>query len=81
VRAAPMLYEGHATTVGTARRGVDEALIMHEPGGRPSAPDTFCLPHTVLPKPSAAENGPTAVAGTILRVYKSRDVGELRSPR
>jgi len=67
--------------LGFPVRTLGDSPIMHEPGGRPSAPDTFCLPHTVLPKPSAAENGPTAVAGTILRVYKSRDVGELRSPR
>jgi hypothetical protein len=27
-----------------------DSLIMHEPGGRPGGQDTFCLPHTVLPK-------------------------------
>jgi hypothetical protein len=54
-----------------------DSLIMHEPGGRPGDPDTFCLPHTVLPKPRA-DNQPFAIAGTILRVYKGRDVGELR---
>jgi hypothetical protein len=32
----------------------------------------------VLPKPPPGSSGPAAIAGTILRVYKGRNVGELR---
>jgi hypothetical protein len=58
-----------------------DSLVMHGTGGMPGQKDTVCAPGTTkanLPKTQPDSEGPTAVAGSIIRVDKGGDTGELR---
>jgi hypothetical protein len=62
--------------------GMDgDSLLIRAPGGKPGHKGVTCAPGTTLanlPKVPAEKPSPHAVAGTIIRVRKDRDVGELR---
>jgi hypothetical protein len=69
----------HTVVVPWGMKG--DSLILREPGGAPGASDTVCAPGTTkanLPRTPQSPPGPSAVAGTIIRVSKGHDTGELR---
>ncbi|HUZ36864.1 MAG TPA: hypothetical protein VMV17_11090 [Streptosporangiaceae bacterium] len=69
----------HTVAVPWGMRG--DSLLVRSPGGRPGQKGVVCAPGTTranLPKVPAENPGPQPVAGTIIRIYKGHDVGELR---
>ena len=76
-----MKYLDFAHTVALPWGMRDDSLIMLPNGGTPGQKDTVCAPGTTkanLPKTGPDSEGPTAVAGSIIRVDKGGDTGELR---
>jgi hypothetical protein len=76
-----MKYLSFAHTVALPWGMRDDSLIMLPNGGTPGQKDTVCAPGTTkanLPKTGPDSEGPTAVAGSIIRVDKGGDTGELR---
>lgn len=58
-----------------------DSLLMRLPGGRPGQKGVICAPGTTranLPKVPAQNPGPHGLAGSIIRIYKGRETGELR---
>jgi hypothetical protein len=56
-------------------------LLVRATGGKPGQKGVTCAPGTTLanlPKVAAQHPEPTAVAGSIIRIRKGREVGELR---
>ena len=76
-----MKYLSFAHTIALPWGMRDDSLIMLPNGGTPGQKDTVCAPGTTkanLPKTRPDSEGPTAVAGSIIRVDKGGDTGELR---
>jgi len=58
-----------------------DSLLVRAPGGKPGQKGVTCAPGTTLanlPKVPKEKPSPHAVAGTIIRVRKGHDIGELR---
>jgi hypothetical protein len=58
-----------------------DSLLVRSPGGKPGQKGVICAPGTTranLPKVPAQQRQPRALAGTIIRISKARDIGELR---
>ena len=76
-----MKYLTFAHTVAVPWGMRNDSLVMLAPGGMPGQKDAMCAPGTTkanLPKAPPDQEGPTTVAGTIIRVYKGGATGELR---
>jgi hypothetical protein len=76
-----MKYLSFAHTVAMPWGSHNDALVMHGSGGTPGEKDTVCAPGTTkanLPRTPPDHEGPTTVAGSIIRVDKGGDTGELR---
>jgi hypothetical protein len=59
----------------------DDSVLMRLPGGKPGQKGILCAPGTTLanlPESPPQNPGPQPLAGTIIRIYKGRDTGELR---
>jgi hypothetical protein len=80
-----MRFAGFTHTVQLPWGMSDDALIMRDQGGEPGEPDTFCLPGTILPPPPPGSEPPgdqlDAVSGTIIRIYKAGNAGDLKLTR
>jgi hypothetical protein len=69
----------HTVAVPWGMQG--DSLLMQLPGGRPGQKGVVCAPGTTqanLPKVPAQHQGPHGVAGTIIRISKGGETGELR---
>ena len=69
----------HTVAVPWGLRG--DSLLIRAPGGKPGQKGVRCAPGTTLenlPKVPVEKPSPHAVAGTIIRIRKGRDVGEMR---
>ena len=74
-------YAMFSHTVAIPWGSQGDSLLVRAPGGRPGQKDVICAPGTTrknLPKVPAQNQGPQAVAGTIIRIRHGRNTGELR---
>ena len=69
----------HSVSVPWGMEG--DSLIMRLPGGQPGQQGVICAPGTTranMPKVPQQSLGPQPLAGTIVRINKGKDTGELR---